>query len=77
MTKIESCEEALKKLFEYLDHQLEEQERDAMDAHLHDCRGCYSRAEFEKRLKARLEESGSEAPPVELKERIRKILKQY
>ncbi|MGH8727352.1 MAG: anti-sigma factor family protein [Burkholderiales bacterium] len=77
MTKIESCEEALKNLFAYLDQELEEHDREAMDAHLHDCRSCYSRAEFEKRLKTRLAQSGSEAPPVELRERIRKILKQF
>jgi hypothetical protein len=49
-------------LFEYLDHELEENEHEAMDAHLHECRRCFSRAEFEKRLKARLAQSGSEAP---------------
>jgi mycothiol system anti-sigma-R factor len=72
-----SCEEALKNLFEYLDHELEGEKHQAMDAHLHECRSCFSRAEFEKRLKARLAQSGSEAPPAELKERIRKILKQF
>jgi mycothiol system anti-sigma-R factor len=77
MTKIESCEEALKNLFEYLDHQLEEQDREAMNAHLHDCRSCFSRAEFEKRLKEKLAQSGKEEAPAELKQRIRKILQDF
>lgn len=72
-----SCEDALKSLFEYLDHELKDNEHQAMDAHLRGCRSCYSRAEFERRLKARLAQSGSEAPPAELKERIGKILKQF
>lgn len=72
-----SCEEALRSLFEYLDHELEDNEHRAIDAHLHECRSCFSRAEFERRLKARLAESASEAPPAELNERIRKILKEF
>jgi mycothiol system anti-sigma-R factor len=77
MTKIESCEEALEKLFAYLDHELEGHEREAMDAHLNDCRGCYSRAEFEKQLKKKLIESARETAPSELQQRIRKILQQF
>jgi anti-sigma factor (TIGR02949 family) len=77
MTKIESCEEALEKLFAYLDHELGEHEREAMDAHLSDCRGCYSRAEFEKQLKKKLIESARETAPSELQQRIRKILQQF
>jgi mycothiol system anti-sigma-R factor len=77
MKEIESCEDAVKSLFEYLDHQLGDEERQAMDAHLHKCRSCFSRAEFEKRLKAKLAQSGKEEAPAELKQRIRKILQDF
>ncbi|MGH8718121.1 MAG: anti-sigma factor family protein [Burkholderiales bacterium] len=72
-----SCEEALKSLFQYLDHELEENEHQAMDAHLHECRSCFSRAEFERRLKEKLGQSGKEQAPAELKQRVRKILQEF
>jgi mycothiol system anti-sigma-R factor len=77
MTKIESCEDALNKLFAYLDRELEEHEHAAMEAHLSECRGCYSRAEFEKKLKEKLSQSGREPAPSGLQQRIRKILQQF
>lgn len=48
------CEQALRHLFDFLDHELAPHERQAMQRHLSVCRGCYSRMEFERRLKDRL-----------------------
>jgi len=50
------CEEALGRLFEFLDHELDAEERDAMQFHLSRCKSCFSRANFEQRLKQRLRE---------------------
>ncbi len=50
------CEEALRRLAEYLDHELGEVPRAEVEAHLETCRSCYSRAEFERELKSRLRE---------------------
>ena len=68
------CEEALRRLFDYLDHELDESRRAEMEQHLKVCRGCYSRVEFEKRLKHRLATVGAEAPSSDLERRIRKLL---
>lgn len=68
------CEEALRRLFDYLDHELDESRRAEMEQHLKVCRGCYSRVEFEKRLKGRLATVGAEAPPSDFERRIRKLL---
>lgn len=48
------CEQALAQVFEFIDHELDAREREAMQAHLHACKSCFSRAEFERRLKERL-----------------------
>lgn len=48
------CEQALKQLFEYIDHELDEGEQAAMEHHLHTCKSCFSRLEFERRLKEKV-----------------------
>lgn len=50
------CEEALRRLAEYLDQELEELPKAEVEQHLETCRSCYSRAEFERALKSRLGE---------------------
>ena len=57
MKKIQpiDCEQALARIFELLDHELKDEEREAMEHHLHTCRSCFSRAEFERRLKSKLQ----------------------
>lgn len=68
------CEEALRRLFEYLDRELDSARQAEMERHLHTCRACYSRAEFERRLKARLAETGQVKPTEAFERRIRKLL---
>ena len=68
------CEQALRRLFDYLDHELDESRRAEMEQHLKVCRGCYSRVEFEKHLKHRLAAVGAEAPSSDFERRIRKLL---
>lgn len=48
------CEEALRRLAEFLDHELDATPGAEVERHLEACRSCYSRAEFERRLKDRL-----------------------
>jgi anti-sigma factor (TIGR02949 family) len=50
------CEEALRRLAEYLDRELGDLSRAEVERHLDTCRSCYSRAEFERGLRARLRE---------------------
>jgi anti-sigma factor (TIGR02949 family) len=70
------CEEALRRVFELIDHELDEHEREAMERHMQACKSCFSRADFERRLKARLGELRA-APPVSAAERIEKLLKSF
>ncbi len=68
------CEEALRLLAEYLDGELEEGEEAAVGHHLETCRHCFSRAEFEKKLRIQLEELGKAAPAAGLEDRIRILI---
>jgi mycothiol system anti-sigma-R factor len=71
------CEEALRRLFEYLDHELDGTRHAEMEQHLHTCRACYSRAEFERRLKGRLGALGKEQAPPEFQHRITNLLRRF
>lgn len=68
------CEEALRRLFDYLDRELDATHHAEMEQHLRTCRACFSRAEFERRLKRKLAESGTETPSSDFEQRIRKLL---
>jgi anti-sigma factor (TIGR02949 family) len=72
-----SCEEALRRLALYLDGELDLGSRTRMEEHLHRCRTCYSRAEFERRLKERLAELGREPVPDELRGRIETLVSAF
>jgi anti-sigma factor (TIGR02949 family) len=69
-----SCEEALRRLFEALDHELADESRREFERHLAHCRSCFSRFEFETRLKAHLAQLGSAPVRAELHQRIRAVL---
>ena len=72
-----NCEEALRRLFDYLDAELAGEPRREMDEHLQRCRSCFSRLEFEKRLKAHTAELGHEPVTEDLEQRIRALLDSF
>jgi anti-sigma factor (TIGR02949 family) len=78
MTKHEiECEQALRQIFEYIDHELGAAERTAMEHHLHTCHSCYSRMEFERRLKAKLGGLKKDDADPAVRERIKKVLESF
>ncbi|HZP94655.1 MAG TPA: zf-HC2 domain-containing protein [Burkholderiales bacterium] len=72
-----SCEEALQHLYEHLDHALTANDAAEVEYHLKTCRACFSRAEFEKRLKERLASIGREQAPEALQKRVRDLLRRF
>ena len=72
-----NCEEVLEHLFAYLDGELDAQRQALIAEHLHACRGCFSRAEFERRLKARLTEAGEEKAPDTLVRRVQSLIARF
>jgi hypothetical protein len=49
-----ACEEALKRVFDYIDNHLEGMTKNEFEHHIELCRHCFDRVEFEKLLKFRL-----------------------
>jgi anti-sigma factor (TIGR02949 family) len=72
-----SCERVLEHLLEYLDRELDAHTSAEIDRHLEECRGCFSRAEFERRLNARLRDSGSVPAPASLRARIKSLMERF
>ena len=71
------CEEALRRLMSYLDGELEAIEQHEVTGHLDRCRSCFSRAEFERRLKGHLSELGQAPVPASVEARIRSLIGQF
>jgi mycothiol system anti-sigma-R factor len=71
------CEEVLEHLFAYVDQELDAEKKAEVDQHMERCRGCFSRAEFEKRLKARIMATGSSKAPEHLRQRVRSLIDKF
>ncbi len=72
-----NCEEALRLLASYIDGELRGGERLDLERHLQTCRSCYSRAEFERRLKAQLAELRRRPVTSAFEERIRRLIHRF
>lgn len=71
------CEQALKHLVEFVDHELPDSEHDGVEQHLRICRNCCSRMEFERRLKERLSALSTEDVPSTTRDRVRDLIKRF
>lgn len=74
---IRSCEDALRLLAAYLDGELDELSDHELERHLRTCRSCYSRAEFERRLKSHVGALGREEVRPELSDRVRTMIRKF
>ena len=70
-----NCEEALSRLFEFIDQELGEHKHDEMEDHLSTCRSCYSRLEFEKRLQKHMQKATKQEAPATLQSNIKSIIR--
>lgn len=71
------CEEALRQLADYLDAELHNESQREIEHHLERCRSCFSRVEFEKRLKAYTADLRHEPVPQEFEQRIRALVETF
>ncbi len=76
-TKTITCEEALRLLAEHLDGELDGAHRREVERHLEICRSCFSRAEFERRLKARLVTLREQVVERKFEDRIRTLISRF
>ena len=71
-----SCEEAVKRLNEYLDHQLSDSERVVVMKHLEICRPCLRRFTFEQTLVISLRQKVSRlCAPTALRDKLHGLLR--
>ena len=68
------CEDAIRLLAAYIDGELAAADQAAVHQHLDHCRSCYSRAEFETRLKLQVSMLGVHLERPGLEDRIRNLL---
>lgn len=69
------CQEAVKRLNDYLSRELEPTEEALVQRHLHECRGCFEKFRFEETLLRTLRERlGQTQAPAALRLRILGLL---
>jgi anti-sigma factor (TIGR02949 family) len=69
-----NCEEALRQILAFIDHELANDERESLERHLRACRSCFSRAEFERQLKDKLRGLASDDTSGTTRERIKALI---
>ncbi len=72
-----TCEAALRLLAEFLDGELGDARHQEVEHHLAACRSCYSRAEFERRLKAEIGSLRREEVSPSFDARVRHLLDSF
>lgn len=65
-----SCAEAVEQLWEYLDGELSEQDRAAIEEHLGFCRRCCGEVEFAEELRRFLAREAADEIPDEVRARL-------
>jgi anti-sigma factor (TIGR02949 family) len=71
------CEEAVAKLLEFLDGELDEIAGRGIERHLETCRECFERAEFERRLRERVAQAAVAPAPESLRRRVRALMETF
>lgn len=71
------CEDVLKHLVAYLDREIDAEVAADIERHLEECRGCFSRAEFERKLKEQVRSTGAAVAPARLRARIRELVEKF
>ncbi|HXV09324.1 MAG TPA: zf-HC2 domain-containing protein [Burkholderiales bacterium] len=78
MTKREiDCERALKQVFDFIDRELGAADHEAMHRHIETCKSCFSRVEFERKLKTKLGALREEKATEQMSERVKDLLKKF
>ena len=77
MTAPMTCEELLERLFGYLDREVDAEVAAAIENHLEACRACFSRAEFERKLKGRVRDAGEHAVSESLRAKLRLLIERF
>ena len=77
MVKTISCSEAMSKLQAYLDKEVDAPSEEEIHHHIEHCRECFSRTEFEKALRDKVERLGTERTPSDIQARLSAMVKKF
>ena len=77
MVKSISCNEAMSKLQAYLDDEVDWPGEEEINHHIENCRECFSRTEFEKALRNKVEKLGTERTPADVQARLSAMIKKF
>lgn len=68
------CSEAVRQLWDYLDHAISPEDQEKVDRHLSFCRKCCGELEFAKELRAFLASRGADEIPSDVKVRLERFV---
>lgn len=69
------CDEVMRQLFDFLDDEVDMGAHEEIHQHIEDCRSCFSRVEFERELKQRVQGAGRAAAPQSLERRLSGLMR--
>jgi anti-sigma factor (TIGR02949 family) len=69
--KLDDCDSVLQRVYEFLDHEIDEASGDAIRAHLAACEPCLDRFDVEQAVKAMVNRCcGGDRAPAQLREKV-------
>ena len=74
-TEFNLCQDAVRRLNDYLSHELDAEETEAVQAHLSRCRGCFAKFHFEVALLRTIREKATQSvAPQNLRDKILSLI---
>jgi mycothiol system anti-sigma-R factor len=70
------CSEAVRKLWDYLDHAIAPEDQEKVEHHLSFCRRCCGELEFAKEIRRFLVSGASEEIPADVKQRLERFVEE-
>lgn len=74
MTHLISCTEAVRRLWQFLDGELESGEAQSVEDHLHECVTCCGELEFARELRRLLDAQRTADLPVDVRDRLERFV---
>lgn len=76
-TSIISCADVMRELYAFLDGEVDNLSETDIEQHLDRCRECFSRVEFEKKLRKKIQETALIETPPDVMSRMQDIMKKF
>jgi anti-sigma factor (TIGR02949 family) len=70
------CSEAVRQLWNYLDHAIAPEDQDRVERHLSFCRRCCGELEFAKEIRGFLASGSSDEVPPQVKDRLERFVEE-